>query len=93
MPDSGIRHARRGPIRRENYDKKGAEGKTGKEALRALQRQISDAIYQRLKADAARTAASSAQGPGGQPGNDSVASAVGSHPEPVHQQKKASSAR
>jgi transposase len=62
---------------RAYYDKKIAEGKTGKEALRALKRQISDAIYQHLKADAAR----SAQGPGGQPGNDSVASAAGSHPE------------
>jgi transposase len=62
---------------RAYYDKKIAEGKTGKEALRALKRQISDAIYQRLKADAAP----SSQGPGGQPGNDSVASAAGSHPE------------
>jgi transposase len=62
---------------RAYYDKKIAEGKTGKEALRALKRQISDAIYQRLKADAARRA----QGPGGQAGNDSVASAAGSHPE------------
>jgi transposase len=63
------------------YDKKIAEGKTGKEALRALKRQISDAICKHLKADAARAAASNAQGPGGQPGNDSVASAAGSHPE------------
>ena len=63
------------------YDKKIAEGKTGKEALRALKRQISDAIYKHLKADAARAAVRSAQGPGGQPGNDSVASAAGSHPE------------
>jgi transposase len=63
------------------YDKKIAEGKTGKEALRALKRQISDAIYKHLKADAARAAARSTQGPGGQPGNDSVASAAGSHPE------------
>jgi transposase len=66
---------------RAYYDKKIAEGKTGKEALRALKRQISDAIYKHLKADAARAAASSTQGPGGQPGNDSVASAAGSHPE------------
>ena len=66
---------------RAYYDKKIAEGKTGKEALRALKRQISDAIYKRLKADAARAAAASAQGPGGQAGNDSVASAAGSHPE------------
>jgi transposase len=62
---------------RAYYDKKTAEGKTGKEALRALKRQISDAIYQQLKAGAARRA----QGPGGQAGNDSVASAAGSHPE------------
>ena len=66
---------------RAYYDKKIAEGKTPKEALRALKRQISDAIYKHLKADAARAAAASAQGPGGQPGNDSVASAAGSHPE------------
>jgi len=59
------------------YDKKLAEGKTGKEALRALKRQISDAIYQHLKADAARRS----QGPGGHPGNGSVARAAGSHPE------------
>ena len=65
---------------RAYYDKKIAEGKTRKEALRALKRQISDAIYKHLKADAARAAAP-AQGPGGQPGNDSVASAAGSHPE------------
>jgi hypothetical protein len=59
-------------------DKKVAEGKTAKEALRALKRQVSDAIYKHLKADAARAAPAS--GPGGQPGNDSVASAAGSHP-------------
>jgi transposase len=66
---------------RAYYDKKMAEGKTAKDALRALKRQVSDAIYKRLKADAARAAAGSAQGPGGQPGNGSVASAAGSHPE------------
>ena len=66
---------------RAYYDKKIAEGKTPKEALRALKRQISDAIYKHLTADAARAAAAGAQGPGGQPGNDSVASAAGSHPE------------
>ncbi len=62
------------------YDKKIAEGKTPKEALRALKRQISDALYRCLKAAAARAAAS-IQGPGGHAGNDSVASAAGSHPE------------
>jgi transposase len=66
---------------RAYYDKKIAEGKTPKEALRALKRQISDAIYKHLKADAARAAAASTQGPGGHAGNDSVASVAGSHPE------------
>ena len=37
---------------RAYFDKKIAEGKTGKEALRALKRQLSDVIYVRLKADA-----------------------------------------
>jgi transposase len=66
---------------RAYYDKKRAEGKTPKEALRALKRQISDALYKRLKADAARATAAGTQGPGGHAGNDSVASAAGSHPE------------
>jgi transposase len=66
---------------RAYYDKKIAEGKTPKEALRALKRQISDAIYKHLKADAARIAAASSKGPGGHAGNDSVASVAGSHPE------------
>ena len=65
---------------RAYYDKKVAEGKTAKEALRALKRQVSDEIYKHLKADAARASAGSVQGPGGQPGNGSVASAAGSHP-------------
>jgi transposase len=63
---------------RAYYEKKLAEGKTAKEALRALKRQVSDAIYQHLKADARRAAATA--GPGGHPGNGSVASAAGSHP-------------
>jgi transposase len=48
---------------RAYYDKKIAEGKTGKEALRALKRQVSDAIYARLLADA-RTAAAAAASQG-----------------------------
>ena len=64
---------------RAYYDKKIAEGKTAKEALRALKRQVSDAIYQRMKADARRAAASAA-GPGGHPGNGSAASVTGLHP-------------
>ena len=63
---------------RAYYDKKLAEGKTPKEALRALKRQISDAIFACLQADARRAAAKS---PGGQPGNGSASSAAGSHPE------------
>jgi transposase len=50
------------------YDKKVAEGKTHKEALRCLKRRISDAIYAALVADARRAAALRPQGPGGQPG-------------------------
>jgi transposase len=65
---------------RAYYDKKIAEGKTGKEALRALKRQVSDVFYKHLKADAAR-AAGSGKSPGGHAGNDSAASAAGSHPK------------
>ena len=64
---------------RAYYDKKLAEGKTPKEAMRSLKRQVSNAIYACLQADA-RRAAARAQGPGGQPGNDSAASAAGLHP-------------
>ena len=63
------------------YDRKVAEGKTGKVALRALKRRISDTIYTAMVADARRANAHLKVGPGGQPGNDSVASAAGSHPE------------
>jgi transposase len=65
---------------RAYYDKKLAEGKTHKEALRALKRRISDAIYAALVADARRTAATGPKSPGGQPGNHSVSRAAGSHP-------------
>jgi hypothetical protein len=68
------------------YDRKIAEGKTPKEALRALKRRISDAVWAAMVADARSVAATTATsspkaGPGGQPGNDSVASAAGSHPD------------
>jgi transposase len=66
---------------RAYYDKKLAEGKTGKEALRCLKRQISDAIFACLQADAQRAAAAAAKGPGGQPGNHSASRAAGLHPE------------
>jgi len=63
---------------RAYYDKKMAGGKTSKEALRALKRQVSDALYKQVKADARR--AGGAAGPGGHPGNGSVASVAGLHP-------------
>jgi hypothetical protein len=75
---SQVSHHRSGG--RAYFDKKLAEGKTPKEALRSLKRQISDAIFARLQADARREAAS-AKSPGGQPGNHSVSRAAGSHPE------------
>jgi transposase len=62
------------------YQKKLAEGKTGKEALRALKRQVSDAIFACLQEDARRAAAAAAKSPGGQRGNGSDSSAAGSHP-------------
>jgi transposase len=74
-----IRHARSDG--RAYYDKKLAEGKTHKEALRSLKRRISDAIYARLRADARQAATSANKGPGGQPGNDTESSAASSHPE------------
>jgi transposase len=66
---------------RAYYDKKVAEGKTHKEALRSLKRQISNAIYAPFQADAAQATDTPVTGPGGQPGNDSDSSAAGSHPE------------
>ena len=71
-----IRHAH--SPGRAYFEKKIAEGKTGKEALRALKRQLSDIIYTRLTADAAPGAPAQADGPGGQSGNGSVSSAAGS---------------
>jgi transposase len=64
---------------RAYYDKKLAEGKTRKEALRSLKRQVSNAIFACLQADA-RRAAARAGDPGGQPGNGSVTSVAGLHP-------------
>jgi transposase len=66
---------------RAYYDRKIAEGHSGKEAIRALKRRISDALYTRLRHDAETVSPSAAVGPGGHPGNDSDACAAGSHPE------------
>jgi len=63
------------------YDRKLAEGKSPKMALRALKRRISDALYRAMIADARKQSAAKVEGPGGQPGNDSHSSAASSHPE------------
>jgi transposase len=62
---------------RAYYDRKIAEGKTGKEALRSLKRRVSDVIYAALVTDARLQ---TNKGPGGQTGNVSDSSAAGSHP-------------
>ena len=41
---------------RRYYDRKIAEGKSSKEAIRALKRKISDRVYSHLVADARRAA-------------------------------------
>jgi transposase len=59
------------------YHRKLDEGMGLKAALRALKRKISDAIYNRLAADAR---SKNRRDPGGQTGNDSASSVTGSHP-------------
>jgi transposase len=66
---------------RAYYDRKIAEGHSGKESIRALKRRISDAIYTRLRDDAARATEPTSTGPGGHPGNDTETYVAGSHPE------------
>ena len=66
---------------RAYYERKLAEGKSPKMALRALKRRISDALYRAMISDARKQTASDIEGPGGQPGNDSHSSAASSHPE------------
>ena len=53
---AAITQLRHDTIGRIYFDKKTAEGKTQKEAIRALKRRISDAVYKNLIADTARTA-------------------------------------
>ena len=50
---------------RAYYDKKLTEGKTRREALRALQRQVSNAVFTCLRTDARRTQTQN-RDPGGQ---------------------------
>jgi transposase len=58
------------------YQRKLTEGKTKKEAIRALKRRISDTLYERLVADNKRHA-----GPGGQAGTTAEADAAGLKPQ------------
>ncbi len=53
-------------------------GKTRAEAMRCLKRRISDALYRRLRADAASNGMDA--GPGGHRGASHKSSAAGSHP-------------
>jgi transposase len=57
------------------FARKRAQGKTDKEAMRALKRRISDAIYRQLLDDAALK-----QGPGGQAGTTTKTSVTGPTP-------------
>jgi transposase len=57
------------------FERKVAEGKTKKEAVRALKRRIADAVYRQLLIDAGTVT-----GPGGQPGTTLQSSVAGSTP-------------
>ncbi len=69
------------------YQRKRAEGKTTKEAIRALKRRISDALYERLVADEQR------RSPGGQAGATTQAVAADLEPRQPALQKSHSRAR
>jgi transposase len=72
-----------GTAGRAYYDRKIAEGMTGKAALRSLKRKVSDTIYSQMINDAAQPLPNGlGKDPGGQSGNDSASSVTGSHPEP-----------
>jgi transposase len=62
---------------RTYYERKLAEAKTNKEALRCLKRRISDVVYRQLLADAERQAKA---GPGGQTGTTLQSSVTGPTP-------------
>jgi transposase len=67
---------------RAYYERKIAEGMTGRSALRALKRKISDALYTHMINDAHRVSTPTpARDPGGHSGNDTASSAAGSHPD------------
>lgn len=58
------------------YDRKRSEGKSSKEALRALKRRLATVVFRILTADYTRLAV----GPAGQPGTALISSVTGSHP-------------
>jgi transposase len=63
------------------YERKLAEGQTPKQALRSLKRRLSDVIFARRQTGTRPARSGPAiKSPGGHMGNDSVASAAGSHP-------------
>ena len=62
---------------RAYYRRKLAAGKSRREAMRCLKRRISDALYRRLRNDAATTAEA---GLGGHSGATHISSAAGLHP-------------
>jgi len=64
---------------RDYYQRKRAEAKTAKEALRALKRRISDSIYRQLLTDA-KARQAEATGPGGQVGAALSSSAANRSP-------------
>ncbi len=65
---------------RAYFERRLAEGKTGKEALRSLKRRMSEALCARLLEDNRRADAAQQSGPGGHTGNVSASRAAGSHP-------------
>ncbi len=62
---------------RRYYDRKVAAGKTNMEALRCLKRRLSDIVYNQMRHDTQRRAAS----PGGHPGATLQSNAADSHPD------------
>jgi transposase len=68
---------------RAYYQRKRAEGKTGREAVRALKRRLSDTVYRQMVRDAAAAAAPDepqVAGPGGHTGATLTSSAAGPNP-------------
>lgn len=65
------------------YDRKRREGKTKKEALRALKRRLATVVYRRMLADAEAKGV----GPAGHSGTALISSVAGSHPTTGSSQK------